>query len=141
MALRKPEAIVLLVDDDPMITALLSAYFPEDRFRVLTAGSADEAYQLLDSHRIDVVVSDERMPGESGSEFLVAVRRKYPATIRILHTGPGTLDAAASTIKEAEVHRLFLKPCKGTDLVAAIEQLLSEVEDSEAAARRLAHNK
>ena len=37
MALKKPEAIVLLVDDDPMITALLGAYFPEDHFRVLTA--------------------------------------------------------------------------------------------------------
>ncbi len=140
MVVTRLEATVLLVDDDPMITALLSAYFPEGRFRVLTAGSANEAYQLLGSQRVDVVVSDERMPGESGSEFLVAVRRKYPGTIRILHTGRGALEAAARSINDAEVHRIFLKPCKGTDLVAAVEQLLREAEASEAAERRrLAH--
>jgi DNA-binding NtrC family response regulator len=124
MALNRPAATILLVDDDPMVTILLGEYFPKNRFRVLTAASAAEAYQLLERHRVDVVVSDERMPGESGSEFLVAVRRKYPRTIRILHAGQGTLEAAARTINDAEVHRAFLKPCKGADLVATIERAL-----------------
>jgi DNA-binding NtrC family response regulator len=135
MALTRPKATVLLVDDDPMITALLGAYFPEDRFQVLTAAGADEALRLFDSQPVDVVVSDERMPGESGSALLAAVRRRYPRTIRILHAGRGTPEPAARAINDAEVHRLFHKPCKGTDLVAAVEQLLREVETSEAAER------
>jgi two-component system probable response regulator PhcQ len=120
----RPEATVLLVDDDPLVTSLLSLHFPKQRFKVLTARSADEAYQLLDWHRVDVIVSDERMPGESGADFLAAVRRKYPHTIRIIHTGQGSLESAVRAINEAEVYRFFLKPCNPVDLISTIERAL-----------------
>jgi two-component system probable response regulator PhcQ len=124
MTSNRPVATILLVDDDPLITTLLGRQFPKQRFKVLTASSADEAYQLLDWHRVDVIVSDERMPGESGSEFLAAVRRKYPDTIRIIHTGQATLESAVRAINQAEVYRFFLKPCNPTDLMTTIAQAL-----------------
>jgi two-component system probable response regulator PhcQ len=124
MTSSKPEATILLVDDDPLVTTLLSRYFPKQRFKVLTASSAEKAYQLLDWHRVDVIVSDERMPGESGSEFLAAVRRKSPNTIRIIHTGQGSLESAVRAINEVEVYRFFLKPCNATDLISTIEHAL-----------------
>jgi DNA-binding NtrC family response regulator len=124
MASSRPEATILLVDDDPLFITSLSRHFPKQRYKVLTASSADEAYQLLDWHRVDVIVSDERMPGESGSEFLAAVRRKYPNIIRILHTGQGSLESAVRAINEAEVYRFFLKPCNPTDLISTIERAL-----------------
>jgi DNA-binding NtrC family response regulator len=124
VASSRPVATILLVDDDPLITTLLSQHFPKERFKVLTAESADEAYQLLDWHRVEVIVSDERMPGESGSEFLAAVKRKYPNIIRIIHTGVGNLDSAVRAINEAEVYRFLLKPCNPADLVSTIERAL-----------------
>jgi two-component system probable response regulator PhcQ len=124
VASSRPVSTILLVDDDPLITTLLSRHFPKDRFKVLTADSADEACQLLDWHRVDVIVSDERMPGESGSEFLAAVKRKYPNIIRIIHTGVGNLDSAVRAINEAEVYRFLLKPCNPVDLVSTIERAL-----------------
>jgi two-component system probable response regulator PhcQ len=124
MTSNGPEATILLVDDDPLITAILSQHFPKQRFKVLTAASADEAYQLLDWHRVDVIVSDERMPGESGTEFLANVRHQYPDTIRIIHTGQGSLESAVRAINEAEVYRFFLKPCNAIDLLFTIERAL-----------------
>jgi DNA-binding NtrC family response regulator len=124
MTSSAPEATILLVDDDPLTITLLSRHFPKQRFKVLTAGSADEAYQLLDWHRVDVIVCDERMPGESGSEFLAAVRRKYPNVIRIIHTGQGNLESAVRAINEARVYRFLLKPCNPADLLSTIERAL-----------------
>jgi two-component system, probable response regulator PhcQ len=117
-------ATILLIDDDPIVTAFLSPQFPTQRFKVLTASSAEEAYQLLEWHRLDVIVSDERMPGESGSEFLAAVRSKYPDITRIILTGHGSLESAVRAINEAEVYRFLLKPCNPADLISTIDQAL-----------------
>jgi len=115
-------AAVLLVDDEPHVTDALSRHFPMQRFRVLRAESAAEAYRVLDQQPVDVVVSDERMPGESGSQFLASVRRRFPNTIRIILSGQASLQAAVSAINEGEVYRFFLKPCNPTDLVFTIQQ-------------------
>jgi len=120
----RPEATILLVDDDPIVTTMLSGQFPTQRFKVLTASSAEEAYQLLEWHRLDVIVSDERMPGESGSEFLAAVRSKYPDITRIILTGHGSLESAVRAINEAEVYRFLLKPCNPADLISTIDHAL-----------------
>jgi len=124
MSASSLSATVLLVDDDPLAITLLGRHFSKQRFKVLTASSADEAYQLLEWHSVDVIVSDERMPGESGSEFLAAVRRKYPRIIRIIHTGQGSLESAVRAINEAEVYRFLLKPCNPADLISTIERAL-----------------
>ena len=124
MTSDRPQATILLVDDDPLITTLLSQHFPKQRFKVLTATSAVVAHQLLEWHSVDVIVSDERMPGESGSEFLAAVRHKYPDIIRIIHTGQGNLESAMRAINEAEVYRFLLKPCNPVDLLSTIQRAL-----------------
>jgi two-component system probable response regulator PhcQ len=120
----RTEATILLVDDDPIVITILSEHFPKQRFKVLGAGSANEAYHLLEWYSVDVIVSDERMPAESGSEFLAAVRRKYPHIIRIILTGQGSLESAVRAINEAEVYRFFLKPCIPADLISTIERAL-----------------
>jgi FixJ family two-component response regulator len=64
------------------------------------------------------------MPGESGTEFLSNVRRRFPKTIRIILSGQASLEAAVRAINEGEVYRFFLKPCNPTDLIFTIQRAL-----------------
>jgi two-component system, probable response regulator PhcQ len=124
MTVSSTEASILLVDDESHVTAALSRHFPKQTYQVSTATSAAEAYSILDRGSIDVVVSDERMPGESGTEFLSNVRRRFPKTIRIILSGQASLEAAVRAINEGEVYRFFLKPCNPTDLIFTIQRAL-----------------
>jgi two-component system probable response regulator PhcQ len=122
MASDQKTISILLVDDETLVTDALSRHFPKQRYEVLKASSAAEAYDTLKTRRVDVVVSDERMPGESGSEFLAKVRQRYPNTIRIILSGQASLDAAVRAINEGEVYRFFLKPCNPVDLLFTIQR-------------------
>ena len=75
---------VIFVDDKPAITDALKRALRKEPYEILTANSAAEALAILAEIQVDVVVSDEMMPGMSGSEFLAVVRRRYPDTIRII---------------------------------------------------------
>jgi two-component system, probable response regulator PhcQ len=124
MAAYNREASILLVDDEPHVTDALSRHFAKRHFLIRKAASAAEAYRILEHHRVDVVVSDERMPGESGTEFLANVRGRYPNTIRIILSGQASLEAAVRAINEGEVYRFFIKPCNPTDLIFTIQQAI-----------------
>jgi two-component system probable response regulator PhcQ len=120
----KSAATILLVDDEPNVTDGLKRALRREPYAVLTATSGAAAQQLMERQHIDVVVSDEHMPGMPGSHFLSWVRKYFPHTIRIILSGQASLDAAVRAINEGEVHRFFLKPCDPTDLVITIQQAL-----------------
>ncbi len=115
---------VLFVDDEPHFTSALQRALRHEPYRILTANSAARALEILDGEPVDVVVSDERMPGMSGSDFLAVVRRRHPRTVRILLTGYATLDAAVKAINEGEIYRFLTKPCQAKDLSEIIRQAL-----------------
>jgi len=66
---------VMIVDDEPTITDTLKGVVSNEPYSILSAGSAEEALPILAREQADVVISDEKMPGMSGSEFLSLVRR------------------------------------------------------------------
>jgi|HubBroStandDraft_6_1064221.scaffolds.fasta_scaffold27199_3 two-component system probable response regulator PhcQ len=117
-------ASILLVDDEAHVTAALSRHFPKQTYEVITVTSAAAAHELLAKQPVDVIISDERMPGESGTEFLTKVRHRYPSTIRMVLSGQASLEAAVRAINEGEVYRFFLKPCNPTDLIFTIQRAL-----------------
>ena len=102
---------VLIVDDDPAVRDVVREAFSAEPYALLIAGSADDALDIMSRTQADVVISDEKMPGMSGSEFLSIVRKKYPDTIRIILTGHADLEAAIRAINEGEIYRFFRKPC------------------------------
>jgi DNA-binding NtrC family response regulator len=124
MSADAPIASVLLVDDEPQVTEALKRALRREPFEFLTATSALAGEEVLKLRQIDVVISDEQMPGVSGSEFLSRVRKLYPHTIRMILSGQATLQAAVRAINEGEVYRFFLKPCNPTDLTFTIRQAL-----------------
>lgn len=119
---------VLIVDDEPLITEMLKDVLSAEPYKILSAESAEEALKLLSAVRVDVVISDEKMPGMSGSEFLGVVRKKYPETIRMILTGHASLEGAIRSINEGKIYRFFTKPCNIYDLAVTIRQALQQKE-------------
>jgi len=115
---------VLIIDDDTAIREMMKESFSKEPYTVLIAGSANEALSILSQGPVDVVISDEKMPGMSGSELLAVVRKKYPDTIRMILTGHANLDTAIHAINEGEIYRFFKKPCNMIDLAITVRQAL-----------------
>jgi two-component system probable response regulator PhcQ len=115
---------VLIVDDETIITDLFKDALLNEPYTLLTASSAEEALSIMARREVDVVVSDEKMPAMSGSEFLAIVRQKYPEAIRMILTGHASLELAIRAINEGEVYRFFTKPCNLFDVAVTIHQAL-----------------
>jgi len=117
---------LLLVDDEPNLTSALVRSLDRTQFQIFTADSAQQGLMILAGNDIDVVVSDERMPGMTGSQFLSEVRKQWPNTIRMILSGQADLEAAVRAINEGEVYRFLLKPCHPKELQLTILQGLQQ---------------
>lgn len=113
---------VLLVDDDANVLRGVARLLRNEPFRVLTARSADEAAAAIKSHPIGVIVSDERMPGTSGTELLSWVAEFYPEIVRIVLTGHTTPETTMRAVNEGRVFRFFSKPADRLELTLAIRE-------------------
>ncbi len=122
---------ILLVDDEPHVTEALKRTLHREPFEILSAGSANEALQILARETIAVVISDEMMPGMSGSEFLAVVYRNYPETIRIMLTGHANLNVAVRAINEGHIYRFLMKPCNEQEIRLTIRQAIQQKELAE----------
>ncbi|QNP48454.1 response regulator [Diaphorobacter aerolatus] len=100
---------VLFVDDEERIVNQLRLIF-RNGYTVHTATSGEEALKILHSTRIDVLVSDQRMPGMLGVELLEKARKLSPDTMRLLLTGYSDLAAIVGSVNEGEVFRFINKP-------------------------------
>jgi len=117
-------ASVLLVDDEPLVTRGLRLALRHEPFRVFTAGSAEEALALLAWQAMDVVISDEKMPGMRGTDLLAEVRHRSPRTLRMLLTGQTSLQLVIRAVNEGQIHHFFSKPCQAADLARVVRQAL-----------------
>lgn len=100
---------VLCVDDEPSILRSLQ-WLLKKEFDVTIAASGQEALALLSEQDFDVIISDQRMPGMMGSEFLREARKLSPRSMRILLTGYSDLQAILRSVNDGEVFRFVNKP-------------------------------
>lgn len=114
---------ILVVDDERQYLSDFSALFSR-KFHIVTANSGQEALEALrtDDH-IAVIVSDQRMPGMTGSQFLGEVAHRYPHTVRMLLTGYSEIDAIIEAVNKGGVFKILTK-----------DQPLREIEAAMAAA-------
>jgi len=117
---------VLFVDDEVNILKALARLFRQEAVRVYTASSAADALALLDAHSIQVVVSDQRMPGTPGVKLLAQVRERHPAVVRIMLTGYTEIDVAVEAINHGEIYRMLTKPWDDQVLRATVRQALDD---------------
>jgi response regulator RpfG family c-di-GMP phosphodiesterase len=79
--------VLLLVDDEARILSALGRTLRREGYEILTAESAAEALRILGSREVDLVLTDQKMPGTSGLEFLAQVAARHPDVARLLITG------------------------------------------------------
>lgn len=102
---------VLLVDDDESVLNGLRLVLEVLGFEVHLAANAEEALVLLDTVKLDAIVSDEQMPGICGSELLVYARKKCPHVIRVMLTGKSTAQSVQRAVKDGGALCYLEKPC------------------------------
>jgi two-component system, sensor histidine kinase and response regulator len=111
---------LLFVDDEPGILFLLKDSF-DTLYNVRTAESGAEAIALIKSGFVpQVIVSDQRMPGMSGAEFLAASRALVPNAVRVALTGYADLSDVIASVNSGFIYRFMTKPWDSTEIVEAI---------------------
>jgi diguanylate cyclase (GGDEF)-like protein len=107
---------LLVVDDEPYILTTLSAFFCED-FELFTADNAQTALRVLEERDVDIILTDQKMPGMKGVDLLAWSRENRPATVRLLMTGFAEFEDAVDAINRARVHRFIFKPWNADELI------------------------
>lgn len=115
---------VLLVDDDSKVLRALERHL-EEEFSVYTAISAAEASIIVARQEVDLVLSDNLMSGELGTEFLEKVNAQYPHIKLLMLSGYIPEAAAKRLVSDHGVYRVLTKPCNATDVADAIRNALS----------------
>jgi response regulator RpfG family c-di-GMP phosphodiesterase len=116
------ERTLLLVDDEENITSALVRLLRQDGYRILRASSGDAGLELLRQNEVGVIISDQRMPGMTGVEFLSKVRDLYPDTVRIVLSGYTELNSVTDAINRGAIYKFFTKPWEDDLLRANVEE-------------------
>jgi len=116
------EWAILVVDDEPHVTASLQRMFRAEGYVALAASSAAEGLELLATRRIGVVISDLWMPVMNGSEFLELVKELYPDVVRISLTGRADLFAIIDAVNRGTVFKMLTKPWDETIVLATVKE-------------------
>jgi two-component system response regulator HupR/HoxA len=119
MSTRAPLA-VLVVDDEQRSLETLRRTL-EDHFTVFTAASADEGNALMERELVQIVVSDQRMPGTSGVAFLHNVRVRWPNTVRLILSGYTEAEDIITGINEAGIWQYLVKPWHPDQLLLTLQ--------------------
>jgi diguanylate cyclase (GGDEF)-like protein/PAS domain S-box-containing protein len=126
--LSLPGRTLLLVDDEPGILSALKRLFRREGYNVLSAGSGAEGLELLATQEIGVVISDARMPGMSGGEFLGKVRDLYPDAVRMMLSGYTDLDAVTKAVNSGELFSFLTKPWDDAELLETVRDAFRRYE-------------
>ncbi len=106
--LRPPT--LLLVDDEEGVLSSLKRLFRRDGYRILTAPGGQQALDLLAEQEVDVIISDQRMPGMTGVDFLRQAKLLRPGTIRMTLSGYTDLQSIIDAVNEGAVFKFLTKP-------------------------------
>ncbi len=119
---------VLCVDDEENILHSIRRLLRKEGYRLLTASNGVEALKILEENNVHLVLSDQRMPQMSGTEFLAEVKEKYPDVIRIILTGYTEVDSITESINRGNIYKFLLKPWDDQNLKLEISKALEQYD-------------
>ncbi|MBI4986208.1 MAG: EAL domain-containing protein [Rhodocyclales bacterium] len=122
------EGTLLLVDDEENILRSLVRLLRGEGYRILTATGGAAALQMLAGNEVQVILSDQRMPGMSGSEMLSHVKELYPDTVRMVLSGYADLASVTDAINRGNIYKFLIKPWDDDLLRANIREAFDRYE-------------
>ncbi len=126
-AIGRPRTL-LLVDDEASVLASLKRLFRRDGYQILTAASGAEALAVLAETAVDVIISDQRMPGMMGVDFLRRAKALHPSTIRMTLSGFTDLQSIIDAVNEGAVYKFLTKPWDDERLREHVAQAFTQKE-------------
>lgn len=118
---------ILYVDDEPINVELFRLNF-EKEFKVFTGLSAHEGLEILEKEKINVIISDLKMPVMNGMEFIEEIKSETPEKVCLILTAYTEPDIIIKGLNEETVFRYMVKPWKKGDLKKAIEDAFERFE-------------
>jgi DNA-binding NtrC family response regulator len=116
-----PAPVLLLVDDEERILSALCRSLRREGYELVTARSAGEALRVLDERAVDVILSDQKMPGTNGLELFGEVSRRHPRVVRMLLTG-WPEDVPAGDVEALGIAAVIPKPWDDAALKATVRK-------------------
>ncbi len=123
---------ILIVDDEKNIISALKRLLRNENYNILSANSGQEGLDILKSSTVNLIISDQRMPGMSGTEFLSKAMSENADIIRIILSGYTDIDSIAEAINRGHIYKFILKPWNDSSLVLEIRQALDQYDLVEA---------
>jgi len=112
--------IVLYIDDEETNIKAFEASFRKD-FDITATTSLPFALDALSKKEYHVIISDQKMPGVAGSEFLLAISAKYPKSLKIILTGYQDFQVAREALNSGRIFKYMLKPWDKDEVVQTVK--------------------
>ena len=98
---------LLILDDEPSVTSALRRALRHQGYDIHVANNVEQAFDILATHEIGVILCDQRMPDLSGTEFLSRVKNMYPRSVRIILSGYGDRTTLTESINQGEIYKFI----------------------------------
>lgn len=118
-----PSKKILFVDDEVQILRSLNRLFMDTEYEVFTAGSGEEALELLINEHVDLVITDMRMPIMDGCQLLQQIKELHPNALRIILSGYSDKNTILAALQKNIAKLYILKPWDNTKLLLLIDQI------------------
>jgi signal transduction histidine kinase len=118
---------LLIIDDEEEILKALKRQFRDD-YEVFVARNADDGYRIMTETPIQVIISDQRMPGMNGSEFFNRVKTYFPDAVRLLLTGYADIQTVIDAINDGNIFRYVIKPWNPAELATVVREAFTRYD-------------
>ncbi|MGJ7916998.1 EAL domain-containing protein [Massilia sp. LXY-6] len=119
---------LLFMDDEVHLLAAIKRTMRHSGYRVLVASSADEAFEILATNEVGVILCDQRMHGMSGTEFLSRVKQMYPNAVRMVLSGYTDLQSVTDAVNRGAIFKFLTKPWVDEELTGAVRDAFAKFE-------------
>jgi putative two-component system response regulator len=124
--MEKP--LILCIDDEVNILKSIKRLFIDEDYMVLTTTQGEEGLEILKKEKVNVLITDQQMPGIKGIDIIKQARKISPQTVRIMITGYSDIDITISAINEGEIHRYIAKPWDNDQFKQVVKNALAKNE-------------
>ncbi len=119
---------ILLVDDEENILHSLRRLFRKEPYNLILARNSDEGIEKLSLTEVQLIISDYRMPGKNGVQFLREVKKLYPNSIRMVLSGYADINAIINAVNEGEIYKFLTKPWNDDELKVTVRRAIEQYE-------------